>query len=235
MIGVILAAGKGSRLGNHTTDTPKSLLKLNTEQTLLDYNIDVLEKLKVNKMYIVTGFNAGKIEQHVKDKNIGCIYNPFWNCCNVLGSLYMALPHIDDDFLFLHADTLVGFEAWERLYVHDGDIVMPYKRKVCGEEEMKVMLDEAGNLLEVNKTMDASKADGEFLGIAKFSKSIIPYFKAAADKLFKTGRLDFYMEAAVEEAISDKKNVKAFDIGTAKFIEVDFEEDYLLAQKTFTA
>ena len=192
-----------------------------------------MEKLGVEKIYIVTGFNAEKIEQHVKDKNIQCIYNPFWNCCNVLGSLYMALPYLNDDFLFLHADTLVGIEAWEKLYSFEGDIVMPYKRKVCGEEEMKVFLDKDGNLLEVNKTMEGAKADGEFLGIAKFSESIISYLKNTAGKLFKTGKLDFYMEAAVEQAIQDKKNVKAFDIGETKFIEVDFEEDYMLARQTF--
>ncbi|MGC4235763.1 MAG: phosphocholine cytidylyltransferase family protein [Niabella sp.] len=234
MTGVILAAGKGSRLGNHTSDTPKSLLKLNDDQTLLDYNIAVLKKLGIEKIYIVTGFNSGKIEEHVKSDQIECVFNPFWNSCNVLGSLYMVLPYINDDFLFLHADTLVGFEVWEKLFSHEGDIVMPFKRKICGEEEMKVRLDNTGNLLEVNKTMDEKNADGEFLGIAKFSESITPYIKEVSEQLFKTGRLDFYMEAAVEEAIKDKKGVKAFDIGEAKFIEVDFEEDYLLAQKTFT-
>lgn len=234
MIGVILAAGKGSRLGGHTADTPKSLLKLNDTQTLLDYNIEVLEKLNVEKIYIVTGFNSSKIEDHVKGTSIECIFNPFWNCCNVLGSLYMTLPYIENDFLFLHADTLVGFEVWEKLFSYEGDIVMPFKRKICGEEEMKVKLDEQGNLLQVNKTMDEKDADGEFLGIAKFSKNIVPYIREASDRLFKTGRLDFYMEAAVEEAIRDKRDIKAFDIGDAKFIEVDFEEDYLMAQKVFT-
>lgn len=233
MTGLILAAGKGSRLGDHTTDTPKSLLKLDDSKTLLDYNIDILRKLDLDQLYIVTGFNAQKIEDHVAGQAVKTIYNPFWNQCNVLGSLYMALPYLKDDFLFLHADTLVGFEAWEKLFYHEGDIVMPYKRKTCGEEEMKVRLDGHGSLLEVNKTMAANKADGEFLGIAKFSGTVISYLNETAKKLFKTGKLDFYMEAAVEEAIKDCKNVKAFDIGNTQFIEVDFEEDYMLAMESF--
>ena len=236
MIGLILAAGKGSRLGQHTTDLPKSLLPLNADGTLLDYNIKILHQLKVDRIVIVTGFNTQKIEDHIqKYDDVSIIYNPFWNVCNVLGSLYMALQKIDEDFLFLHADTIVEQSVWEKMKEHPGEIVMPYKRKVCGEEEMKVVIDEAGNLLEINKTMDAAGSDGEFLGIAKFSKTILPDFISIAKQLFMTGKLDFYMEAAVQEAIDAKMDIKAFDIGEAKFVEVDFEEDYLLAKDIFKA
>ena len=58
MIAVILAAGKGSRLGDKTNDLPKSLLPLNENETLLDYNLDILNKLNINKIFIVTGFKA---------------------------------------------------------------------------------------------------------------------------------------------------------------------------------
>lgn len=234
MIGVILAAGKGSRLGQHTIDLPKSLLNLNSQGSLLDYNILILKKLNVDHILIVTGFGAKKIEEHIKKYNgITCLYNPFWDTCNVLGSLYIALQKIDDEFLFLHADTLVEFSVWGKLKNHPGDIVMPYKRKQCGEEEMKVIIDADKNLLEINKTMDAATADGEFLGIAKFSKTILTFMIETSKKLFMTGKLDFYMEAAVQEAIALNKDIKAFDIGEAKFVEVDFEEDYLLAKTVF--
>ena len=234
MIGVILAAGKGSRLGNHTTDLPKSLLQLNDNGTLLDYNILALQKLNVDHIVIVTGFNTQMIEDHVKKyNNVNCIYNPFWNTCNVLGSLYMALQQVTDDFLFLHADTLVEYSAWEKLKHAHGDIVMPYKRKECGEEEMKVIIDAEGRLIEINKTMEGTVADGEFLGIAKFSSAIIPFITATAKKLFMTGKLDFYMEAAVQIAIDEKRDVRVFDIEDANFVEVDFEADYLLAKDIF--
>ena len=43
MVAVILAAGKGSRLGNYTKDLPKRLLPLNKNgDTLLDYNLKML-------------------------------------------------------------------------------------------------------------------------------------------------------------------------------------------------
>ena len=235
MIGVVLAAGKGSRLGNYTTDLPKSLLPLNNNgKTLLDYNLKLLSQFKLNKTIIVTGFNSDKIEEHVKNyNNIEIIYNPFWGFCNVLGSLYMALKHINDDFLFLHADTLADKPIWNNLIKEKGEMVLPFERKKCGEEEMKVYL-KGNKVLEINKEMDSDSADGEFLGIAKFSKKTIPFFKLTAENLFKKGELNHYMESVIQEAINKNNfDIKALDILNHNFVEVDFEEDYIRAKKEF--
>ena len=137
MKAVILAAGKGSRLGSLTEDTPKSLLSLNDKYTLLDYNIQMLNGFEITDILVVTGFSSAKIERHIEQYDCTYVYNPFWNYCNVLGSLYMALPYIKSDFLFLHADTLVDRKTWKELITKDGDMVLPYKQKKCGEEEMK--------------------------------------------------------------------------------------------------
>lgn len=233
MIAVILAAGKGSRLNEYTKNTPKSLLPLNSRTTLLDYNLDVLEKLGVSKTFIVTGFAHTMIEAHVKNMNIECIYNPFWNQCNVLGSLFMALPFLKEDFLFLHADTLVDLSVWNQLKEHSGRIVLPYKGKECGDEEMKVRHDQSGKLVEISKEIEHHLADGEFLGIAKFSSEMIPYISEKAKGLFSTGRLNQYMEEVVQSAIDDSIEIETFEIGDAKFVEVDFEADYINAKENF--
>jgi L-glutamine-phosphate cytidylyltransferase len=235
MIGVVLAAGKGSRLGNYTTDLPKSLLPLNDNNyTLLDYNLSLLSKFNLDKIIVVTGFNSDKIEQHIKKyNNIEVVYNPFWDHCNVLGSLYMALKSINDDFLFLHADTLADRSIWDTLIKAKGEMVLPFERKQCCEEEMKVLLKD-NKVIQITKEMDADLADGEFLGIAKFEKSTIPYFKQTAERLFKKGELNHYMESVIQEAINENKfEINAMDILHHNFVEVDFEEDYLRAKKEF--
>ena len=235
MIGVVLAAGKGSRLGNYTTDLPKSLLPLNDYgETLLDYNLSLLSKLNLEKIIIVTGFNSDKLEaQASKYNNIEFVYNPFWDHCNVLGSLYMALNNINDDFLFLHADTLAVKAIWDKLIKTEGEMVLPFERKQCGEEEMKVLLKD-NKVIQITKEMGADLADGEFLGIAKFNKSTIPFFKKTAESLFKKGEFNHYMESVIQEAINQCKfEINAMDILGHNFVEVDFEEDYIRAKKEF--
>ena len=65
MVAVILAAGKGSRLGNYTKDLPKSLLPLNKNgDTLLDYNLKMLNTFELKKIIIVTGFNSDKLRSN---------------------------------------------------------------------------------------------------------------------------------------------------------------------------
>ncbi len=235
MIAVVLAAGKGSRLGNHTVELPKSLLPLNdNKDTLLDYNLNLLQQMGLEKIIIVTGFNSKKIEDHVvKYKNIEIIYNPFWNFCNVLGSLYMALDSIKSDFLFLHADTLADKEIWDMLIATEGEMVLPFERKQCVEEEMKILLQDDA-IIEISKEIDVDKANGEFLGIAKFTQSTVPFFKSMSQELFKLGDLNQYMEAIIQAAIDEGKiDIRVMDILHHNFVEVDFEEDYIRAIKEF--
>jgi len=236
MIGLIMAAGKGSRLENLTEDTPKSLLELSKGFTLLDYNLKVLEQAGIKKILVVVGFEYEKIEAKVKEYSnldITTIYNPFWDCCNVLGSLYTAFPYLEDDFLFLHADTLVDESIWKQLIKSDEKMVLPYQRKKCGEEEMKVVLDSDGNIKRITKEIDPQIVDGEFLGIAKFAKDSIGFLEQTAKELFSKEGLNLYMEAAIEVAIKKGLTVSSFDIGSAKFVEVDFKADLDIAREKF--
>lgn len=234
MVAVILAAGKGSRLGQYTRDLPKSLLKLDREKTLLDYNLDILNRFDLERIMIITGYNSELIESYVNSRpDIEIIYNPFWNHCNVLGSLYMGMGHLNDDFLFLHADTLADLEIWELLINSPGDMVLPFQRKRCGDEEMKILLKD-DKLIQISKEINPEIADGEFLGIAKFSKQTIPFFKETSERLFKTGVLNQYMESIVQEAIDQSDfDIRPLDIMNHNFVEVDFEEDYLRAKAEF--
>ena len=174
MVALILAAGRGSRLGNYTDNIPKCLLPLNKEgNTLLDFNLDILlNQLNVDKIIIVTGYESNQIEKVAQNyPKTEVIYNPFWNYCNVLGSMYMALDLLDDDFLFLHADTLMESKAWIELSKSEkGDMILPYDNKKCGEEEMKIII-ENGKVTKISKEFDAKLASGEFVGIALFRKT----------------------------------------------------------------
>mgnify|MGYP001115351191 CR=1 FL=1 len=237
MIALILAAGRGSRLGDYTNNIPKSLLKLNDSgKTLLDYNLNILEKnLCVEKIIIVTGYESHQIEKVSENySKTQIVYNPFWNHCNVLGSMYLALDYLDDDFLFLHADTLMEKEAWKALVkIKKGDMILPYDDKVCGEEEMKIIVHN-GKIKKIGKEFDEKLATGEFVGIALFRKNTIKYFKKTAASFFKKGNLNNYMESVVQHAIENNdKDIIPLNVSRYNFVEVDFEEDYMKAKRIF--
>ena len=240
MRAVILAAGKGSRLGNLTDDTPKSMLKLNDEHTLLSYNVMQLSEAGIESIILVSGYQSQKIEDYSQELaiiyniSIEIVFNPFWDHCNVLGSFYMSLEIIKDDFIFLHADTLSSKEVVDGLIASVSDVCLAVDLKLCGEEEMKVWL-ENNKVKRITKYDIGYKADGEFVGIAKFSRSMIAYFREKSQAIFKLGVLDSYMEQVLDNALlEDSILVEYFDASAYSTIEVDFIEDLVMAQSMFS-
>lgn len=240
MKAIILAAGKGSRLGNITSETPKSMLKLNDNHTLLSFNIEQLCKVHVDSIILITGYESEKMESYAlalsEKYNIGIelVYNPFWNHCNVLGSLYMGLDKINDDFLFLHADTLTEIEVLNGIAQSTSDICLAVDFKKCGEEEMKFWIKD-NKIVRITKDDIGKDADGEFVGVAKFSKSTIEYFIQYSKVLFQKDELNHYMEKIIDNGLIEESLVVSyFDASNYKTIEVDFEDDLKLARKLFS-
>ena len=71
MISIILAAGKGNRLYPLTKDKPKCLVKYNNK-SILSYQVNLLKKVKIKKIYLVSGYKSSKIKikKIIKKKNL---------------------------------------------------------------------------------------------------------------------------------------------------------------------
>ena len=80
--GLILAAGRGSRMGKLTKNQPKCLLTYKN-QTLLERYIQIFSQNKINKIGIVTGYKKEKI----KAQKLKKFYNKIWSSTNILYSL----------------------------------------------------------------------------------------------------------------------------------------------------
>ena len=73
MILIILAAGRGKRLGVKTKKIPKCLLEINGK-SLINYNNDFINKFK--KVIIITGYKDHLIKKNFKkNKSISFIKN----------------------------------------------------------------------------------------------------------------------------------------------------------------
>ena len=59
MRAIILAAGSGLRLGQHTKDIPKALLDLNGK-SILERQISLLRQHGINEIFVVTGYQQEK-------------------------------------------------------------------------------------------------------------------------------------------------------------------------------
>ena len=226
MQAIIMAAGKGSRLAGLTNGKPKSFVEIKGKK-LIEYNLELLRHYGVDEIIIVTGYHCEAFEELTKDmKNVRLMYNPFYEMVNVLGSFYMGMEALHDDFIYLHADTLCAPEIMEELVKLRWDVTLPVEYGQCNEEAMKVR-SENGKIVEITKQMPLNAAEGEFIGMASFRRSTIPALKEKTKQLLKEKEFMDYFESAIQRMIDeDDFDIKAVPTGGAFWAEIDFMEDY---------
>ena len=83
MQAIIMAAGKGSRLGELTGGNPKSFVELHGKK-LIEYNLDILRELGVEEIIVVTGYKRNAFAELTKNMpDVRLVYNPFFEMVNV--------------------------------------------------------------------------------------------------------------------------------------------------------
>ena len=80
IIPIILAAGRGSRMGTLTKNKPKSFVKIDKDKRLIDKVIENFKNLGFNKIVIITGYKSNQFNQF---KKIEKIKNNKWKTKNI--------------------------------------------------------------------------------------------------------------------------------------------------------
>jgi len=125
---LLLAAGVGSRLGTLTNNVHKSLLKINDEHTILDYQLRTLERAGLNDINIVVGHCAesvaDKCQQYADSHNIRLIHNDSYRSKNIDWSVYLGLNAIEDDIIYIEGDMVLHSEILSKLKTSTADICL---------------------------------------------------------------------------------------------------------------
>ncbi len=170
---IVLAAGKGERLMPLTKNTPKPLLDLGNGNTLLEEQIERIEKSHViDEIVLVVGYLADQIEAKIKmllskGLQIRTIFNPFYDMSNNLISLWLAKHEMDEDFIVTNGDNLFSADVFEGLVKQNQEervFLSIVVEESYGDDDMKVIMDN-GLIVNVSKSIDVKKAHGESVGL----------------------------------------------------------------------
>ena len=110
MKAIILAAGRGNRLGDVAAGRPKCLLQFGAK-SLLQRHLEILNDLGTDRIVIVTGYRHEQIEaalQQVESRApVETFVNPDYAAGSVV-SLHCASDHLSDgtDTILMDADVL---------------------------------------------------------------------------------------------------------------------------------
>lgn len=106
---VLISAGRGSRLGALTDNTPKCLVKV-AGKAIIDHQVQALRETGVNEIVVVAGFRHEAIVAHLEKMDASerpaLIFNPFWSVSSSIGSVWQARGFLDAPFCLINGDTI---------------------------------------------------------------------------------------------------------------------------------
>ena len=237
MIGVVLAAGKGSRLGALTADVPKSLLAIDGDMSILESIAVNLSAVGLSDAVVIVGFGADVVQAIAPElhKRTGLrlhlVHNERWASANNAYSLWLAREFFTEGVLLCNGDTLHPVSVPTRLLAAPTAPVLLAvdAQKTLGEEEMKVTCGPDGRLQRINKSLPVADADGEYIGVSLIAPEAAALL---ADSLEATWRGDpsLYYEDGYQEFVGRGGRIGTVEIGTVPWIEVDTPEDLARAR-----
>jgi choline kinase len=225
MRGVILAAGRGSRLNGGNGDMPKCLVTVGGE-TLLSRNVRILREAGVDDVAIVVGCAAETVRRSIPD--VTFVENSIFAQTNSLYSLWLARTLLTDGFVVMNCDVVVHPQLVVDLLSakHEDALLIAYRdqQTTYGDEEMKVRV-RCGRVVDISKTMEPEDADGENLGVVKFGAEGARLLIEELDALVGAGEHKAWVPRAFK-AFAQRRPLHAIGTRGLPWTEIDFPEDY---------
>jgi len=226
MKAIILAAGKGTRLDGAAVK-PKCLVEIGG-LTLLQRQIETLRDANIRKIVVVVGFGAESIRAAC-DSEISFVENKRFATTSSLYSLWLSREHLIEGFVVLNSDVLFHPDLLSDLLDSSLPNALLLSRTEdqsgpMGDEEMKVKL-EGDVVVDISKEMDPFEADGENVGVVKFSASGAKELVGYMDELIAAGAVKDWAPRAFLE-FARHQPLHALSTRGLPWIEIDFPEDY---------
>jgi len=113
MKAMILAAGRGERMGNATQKTPKPLTKIG-QSTLIEHNLRRVKKAGIIDLVVNVSWLGDQITKYLKVLNLGLnitVINEGSNILGTGGGIKHALSVLGDDpFYLVNADVISDYD-----------------------------------------------------------------------------------------------------------------------------
>ncbi|MGN1187579.1 MAG: NTP transferase domain-containing protein, partial [Lachnospiraceae bacterium] len=243
MQAVILAAGMGRRLKEHTKDKTKCMVKVGG-MTLIERGLRILDEESLARIVIVTGYQAEGLKAHVDSLALKTpvvyIDNTEYENSSNLYSLLLAREYLEaDDTLVIESDIIYEKAVVDRI-LGAGDECLTFVSKP------KPWMD--GSIV----TLDKEDYIKDFIGADNFEfKDMDSYYKTVS--MYKLGReylnkvylpllaayvqawggRTHYESALKVVAFKEQSVIKAMVLETEKWYEINDIQDMDIAETIF--
>jgi choline kinase len=253
MKAILVAAGRGRRLGAETDAIPKCMVKV-AGRAILHRQLDALAAAGVDDVVVVRGYRGDLITSPPDGPRLRFVENPAWAENNILTSLFFAECEMQDGFLFSYSDIVFAPEHARRLAGTSAPVTLVIDRRWRDAYEGRTLhpvseaelarVDGSGAGAAVTcvgkRLVTADAAAGEFIGLARFSPEGAGALREVWREALARGRqAPFGAAATLNQAyLSDGLNALTTR-GVAlrplfidgRWREIDTEEDLARAEK----
>lgn len=237
---IILAAGRGARLGALTAEIPKCLLPLTESTSILDAQLSALSAAGyIRSVAIAVGYRAESVRAHLADRvpplPVRVIDIPRYAALNNAHTALMMLEarehgrgvlQINGDAVFDPAMLIAA-----RASVHDcppDEALVFVVQGNLAEEEMKVHVDQ-NRVVSLLKNADPATAVGEAFGISYFGPDFIERLMPTLAAVIAHNPQS-YFEDGINEAIALGAIARTYVLSVGSAMEVDFPADLVAAR-----
>jgi choline kinase len=239
---IILAAGQGTRLRPLTDDKPKGMVPL-MGVPLLERQIKTLRGQGVDRIHIVTGYRADKIQV----LGLPTSHNERFEKTNMVESLFAAIDFMkeaaqrNDDLVIAYADIVYEPKNLQTLLKTNDEIVLMIDKKWKDlwsvrlenplDDAETLVLNAKGYVLELGKKPQSyEKIQGQYTGLLKIRSDRLEDFISFYQSLDRNASYDgknfdnMFMTSFLQSLIDAGWKVKAAMVENG-WLEIDSVED----------
>ncbi len=243
MQAIILAAGMGKRLKEHTRNNTKCMVRVNGV-TLIERLLHQLDALKLSRVVIVVGYEGKKLIDYIDTLDVSTpirfVDNPIYDKTNNIYSLSLAKDYMREDDTLLFESDIIFEDSILNSLIDDPretlalvDEYKPWMDGTC------LRLDEDDRIIDFisGKKFDFTNTAGCYktVNIYKFSKRFaekqyIPFLDAYQEAL---GVNEYYEQVLRVITTLDGAEIAGKRLSGGKWYEIDDEQDLDIAETIF--
>ena len=237
---VVLAAGRGSRLGRHGEETPKWLLEVGG-RTIADRHLEGVAAAgdAAASVQVVVGHAAGAIEAWLGERpeQVGTVFNPEYAEINNWWSLLRALRELPEDgpVAVINADLLVAPDVVAAFLrdvatgEHDALIAVDLERRLT-DESMKVSATGDRTLERIGK-VGIDDPVGEYIGILAAAGEGLSALRARLEAFVDVPEsVNEWYEGAVGRSAAEGTAWHIWPVPGSGWVEIDDDSDLQIAE-----
>lgn len=192
---ILIAAGRGKRLGPHTEEIPKSMVMVGA-QPILGWVWKAFELAGIEELVVIRGYRGDVLETFVRGlvPRVHFVDNPEWQTNNVLLSMACARRYFDQPCLISYSDIIftppvarAAVESTAEIgLVIDRDFRSIYEGRTehpLEEGEVSDLMPDGSVARVGKKALPPADAIGEYIGLARLGERGVATVANTLDRL----------------------------------------------------